>query len=76
MSDLILWFTLQDAIYCDSNLNDLICGVVYIPPYGSEYAADPFLEIQEVLLKYSGTVNKTLLFGDFNWTILYVRNLV
>ena len=67
MSDLILWFTIQDAIYCDSNLNDLICGVVYIPPYGLEYAAeDPFLEIQEVLLKYSDTVNNTLLFGDFN----------
>ncbi|MCW4346970.1 MAG: reverse transcriptase domain-containing protein [Candidatus Thiodiazotropha endolucinida] len=68
ISELILSFTIQHAVHRDANTNeDLICGVVYIPPYGSKYAAeDPFLEIQEVLLKHSGTVNNILLFGDFN----------
>ena len=68
INDLILLFSVSSALNSASNVKeDLICGIVYIPPCGSKYAVeDPFLEKQEVLLKYGSDANNFLLFGDFN----------
>lgn len=46
---------------------DILCGVVYIPPENSPYAAnDPFNEIQTELNNFADKYNSFYLFGDFN----------
>ena len=67
-SKLALLFTVSKHIFgSKTNINDLFCGVVYIPPYGSRYAsADPYTEIQQELLRFCGDNKNILLFGDFN----------
>ena len=64
-SKLILLFNISRHLF---NLEeDVKCGVVYVPPYGSKYMAeDPYLEIQSELLRYSADSKYMLLFGDFN----------
>ena len=67
-SKLILLFTISKEIFCRNNCtNDVICGIVYIPPQGSKYALeDPYLEIQEEIFRYCTETKNILLFGDFN----------
>ena len=67
-SKLALLFTVSKHIFgSKTNINDLFCGVVYIPPYGSRYAsADPYTEIQQELIRFCGDNKNILLFGDFN----------
>lgn len=67
-SKLILFFTISKRIYSvDNHDDDLVCGIVYIPPQGSKYATDdPYLEIQEELFRYCSDMKHVLLFGDFN----------
>ncbi|MCG8049047.1 MAG: reverse transcriptase family protein [Candidatus Thiodiazotropha endolucinida] len=67
-SKLILFFTISKALYGFENHDeDLVCGIVYIPPHGSKYASeDPYLEIQEQLFRYCLDAKHLLLLGDFN----------
>lgn len=60
-SKLIIWFSISKLI--TDNNEDLICGVVYIPPAGSKYASpDPYLELQNEFNKFCA--NSKL--GDYN----------
>ena len=65
-SKLILWFSVSKQLI--SNDDDLYCGIVYIQPYRSKFAAhaDPFLELQNEIDKYMSKSKNILLFGDFN----------
>lgn len=64
-SKLVLWFTISKEILPIQE--DLICGVVYIPPIGSKYAnPDPYLEIQNEFDKFCLNSRYVLLFGDYN----------
>ena len=65
-SKLTLWFSLSKDLL---PLNeDLICGVVYVPPIGSKYAqSDPYLEIQSEFDQFYLNSDHVLLFGDFNF---------
>ena len=64
-SKFILLFTITQRL---SHIReDIYCGIVYVPPYGSKYATDdPYLEIQSELLRYCVDSKYMLLFGDFN----------
>ena len=67
-SKLILFFTVSKEIYdmeyCEQ---DLVCGIVYIPPLGSKYTNDdPYLEMKEEIFRYCSDRKHVLLFGDFN----------
>ena len=67
VSDLILLFTISNVITRSQTKENLKCGIVYIPPYGSKYASeDPFLELQELIFKHCSNTNNLLIFGDFN----------
>lgn len=49
-SKLVLFFILSKQL-CHLE-EDIKCGIIYIPPYGSKYATDdPYLEIQSELLR-------------------------
>lgn len=64
-SKLILLFTISRHL-CRLD-DDIQCGIVYIPPYGSKYVIDdPYLELQSELLRYCSESKHMLLFGDFN----------
>lgn len=67
-SKLILFFTISKTLYKFENHDeDLVCGIVYIPPQGSKYAAeDPYLELQQEIMKLCLDSKNVLLFGDFN----------
>ena len=64
-SKLILWFSISKKLLLLDD--DLICGVVYVPPHGSKYAhPDPYLEIQSEFDQVCLNSRHVLLFGDFN----------
>ena len=47
--------------------NDVLCGVVYVPPIGSKYAnEDPFAELHAEILRKSSENPQIILMGDFN----------
>lgn len=64
-SKLILWFSVSKEILPITE--NLICGVLYIPPAGSKYAhPDPYLELQAEFDRFCLNSSHVLLFGDFN----------
>ncbi|MCG8046717.1 MAG: reverse transcriptase domain-containing protein [Candidatus Thiodiazotropha endolucinida] len=64
-SKLILWFTISSQI--SKSGESILCGIVYIPPYGSKYShPDPYLEMQNEYDKHRSPSRHILLFGDFN----------
>lgn len=64
-SKVVLLFTISRQLF--HSTEDINCGIIYVPPYGSRYAVDdPFLEIQSELLRYCVDSKHILLFGDFN----------
>ena len=49
------------------NKEEIICRVLYIPPYGKKYAhADPYLELQNELYKICSNMKHVIILGDFN----------
>ena len=62
---LVLWFEISKQIL---HINEnLICGVIYIPPHASKYAhSDPYLELQNEVDRICVKSNHVLLLGDFN----------
>ena len=64
-SKLVLLFTISRHL-CRLE-DDIQCGTVYVPPFGSKYVADdPYLELQSDLLRYCSESKHILLFGGFN----------
>lgn len=64
-SKLIQWFSISNRL---TRLNtDILCGIVYIPPYGSKYShEDPYLEIHTEYSSFCSDIENVILFGDFN----------
>ena len=47
--------------------NDVLCGVVYLPPIGSKYANDdPYVELHAEILRTWTDNSQIILMGDFN----------
>ena len=64
-SQLVLWFSISRELLMTEN--DVLCGVVYVPPIGSKYAnEDPFAELHAEILKTSSENSQIILMGDFN----------
>ena len=69
LTDLAIVFTLSKILCREGSSAALKGAVIYIPPYGSKYASeDPFLEIQEAMLRFSSNSSNSdiIIFGDFN----------
>ena len=59
------------------NDENLLFGVVYIPPCGSKYAhPDPYLELQDEYERYCSDIKTVLLFGDFNSRTVSLRDFI
>lgn len=64
-SKLIQWFSISNEI--TNTKDNILCGIVYIPPIGSKYASeDPYLELQHEFDNYCSRSENIVLFGDFN----------
>ena len=63
-SKLVLWFTISKRL---TKSIDLLCGIIYIPPEGSDYSANfPYQDIECELYAHTDKYQNILLFGDFN----------
>ena len=63
-SSLVLWFVVSKRL---TGNDDILCGIVYIPPYGTRYSVeDPFFEIENELRSLSENYNYIAMFGDYN----------
>ena len=52
---------------CRVKTYDILCGIVYIPPYGTRYSVeDPFFEIENELRSLSVNYSCIAMFGDYN----------
>lgn len=61
----VFWFKLDKMLL--NSTDDLLCGVVYIPPEGSRYASpDCFIEIEQELINITNESKCFCLMGDFN----------
>ena len=48
-------------------MEDILCGVIYIPPESSEYSVDyPYQEIESELYAFTDRYSSIIVFGDFN----------
>jgi len=66
-SALIKFFRVSNLIYKNDNNEDLICGIVYIPPSSSRYAhKDPYFEVQNEIFRFCTDSKNIMLLGDFN----------
>ena len=64
-SKLILWFSVSKSIM--PNNEELLCGVLYLLPYGTKYAhADPYLELQNEFYKLFSNKKHVIILEDFN----------
>ena len=64
-SQLVLWFSISPELLMTEN--DVLCGVVYVPPIGSKYAnEDLFANLHAEILKTSSENSQIILMGDFN----------
>ncbi|CAG2184797.1 unnamed protein product [Mytilus edulis] len=64
-SKYILWFKIDKHVV--KLQQDILCGIVYIPPENSVYCVgDPFSEIESEFLNFSISHDNICLFGDFN----------
>ena len=47
--------------------NDILCGIVYIPPENSEYASKcPYNEIESEMQSFAEKFSSIIMFRDFN----------
>ena len=64
-SKYILWFKINKNLF--HSYEDIIFGIVYVPPENSSYCiGDPFNEIEHELIKFSSDHENICLIGDFN----------
>ena len=62
---MVLLFTVSKELYSPNE--DLKCGIVYVPPFGSKFASnDPFFELQNEIFRHFGDSKHVFLLGDFN----------
>ena len=64
-SNLVQWFSISRSL---TNIDsDIICGNIYVPPYGSKYVhQDPYLEIQTEMNTFNTNSKNIILFGNLN----------
>lgn len=63
-SKLVLWFSISKQL---TKTDDFLCGIIYIPPEGSEYSIkDPYQEIETEMYNYTDRYTNILSFGDLN----------
>ena len=63
-SKLVIWFKISKQL---TKTEDILCGIVYIPPEGSDYSAEyPYQEIEDELYSMDNRISNVLLLGDFN----------
>ena len=63
-SKLVIWFKISKQL---TKTEDILCGIVYIPPEGSDYSVEyPYQEIEDELYSMDYQILNVLLFGDFN----------
>lgn len=61
----VLWLQLKNV--CPADVDNILFGIVYIPPENSKYSSpDCFLEIEQELLTVSKNCNNICLVGDYN----------
>ena len=73
-SEYVLWFKISKLL--TNTEEDVLCGIVYIPPQNSAYCQDnPFHEIELELLNFSQYQFKCLL-GDFNARVSTDREFI
>lgn len=73
-SHLVMWFVISSRL---TRKNDLLCGMVYIPPENSSFSSnDPYFEINEELRMFTETYSDVLLFGDFNSRIKTAKDYI
>jgi hypothetical protein len=64
-SDFILWFEMKGCVF--SLNDDVLCGIVYIPPENSRYSSpDAFNQIENELISLKAKSEYVCLLGDFN----------
>ena len=64
-SKYVLWFKVDKQLF--RMRQDVIFGIVYIPPENSIYCTgDPFSEMENEFLNYSANYENICLVGDFN----------
>ena len=63
-SKLVLWFVISKRL---TKKEDILCGIIYIPPESSDYSVIyPFQEIETELNSFKDRYSHFLLFGDCN----------
>ena len=63
-SKLVLWFGISDKL---TRKGTFLCGVVYIPPQNTDYAAEnPYDEIEREMNRLSANCESVLLLGANN----------
>ena len=73
-SKLVQWFSISKRL---TRENDILCGIVYIPPENSTFSHnEPYFEILEELRCYENKYSKILLFGDFNSRTKSVKDYI
>ena len=61
---MVQWFVISKRL---TKQNDLLCGIIYIPPENSSYSHnEPYYELSEELKVFEERYPNVLLFGDFN----------
>ena len=73
-SRLVYWFTISKRY---TKCEDILCGVIYIPPENSEYANEsPFNEIQQELDAFTNKYSTICLLGDFNSRCKQIKDYI
>jgi hypothetical protein len=71
----VLWFKV-DKIFLEYEA-DLICGIVYIPPEGSEFSSSAiFIEFEQELISVIKDYKHVCLMGDFNARVGHLKDYV
>lgn len=73
-SKLVQWFSISKRL---TRHNDILCGIVYIPPENSAFSHnEPYFEILEELRCHENKYSEILLFGDFNSRTKSVKDYI
>jgi hypothetical protein len=66
-SNLIKFFKISKEVCNTTSNEDIVCGVVYLPPNGSKFSHnDPYFEMQNEIFRYCNDSKNIILLGDFN----------
>ena len=69
----VLWFKI-DKMFLNYD-EDLICGIVYIPPEGSKFSSsESFIEFEQELISVVKDYKYVCLMGDFNARVGHLKD--